>query len=101
MKIFGFAAALAVLSLTGSALASSPYTVTLAQPVAATKEVVAGMTSFRCTDSTCFSVSEPYDASNVHTCRQLSRELGAEITAYGTFGHTFDADALARCNDKN
>jgi hypothetical protein len=100
MKIAGLVL-VASLSLAGSALASSPYSVTLAQPVAGTQEIVAGMTSFRCTDTTCISVSEPYDASNVRTCRQLSHKIGVDITAYGTFGRTFDADALARCNQKD
>ena len=100
MKIFGVAL-VASLLVAGSAFASSPYSVTLAQPVATTQEVVAGMTSFRCTDSTCVSVSFPYDASNVRTCRQLSHKLGAAITAYGTAEHEFDADKLAACNEKD
>jgi hypothetical protein len=100
MKIAGFVL-VASLSLAGSALASSPYSVTLAQPVATTQEVVAGMTSFRCTANTCISVSEPYDASNVRTCHQLSHKIGEEITAYGNASHPFDADALARCNEKD
>ena len=100
MKAVGFAL-VASFFITSSAFASSPYSVTLAQPVAATQEVVAGMTSFRCTDTTCISVSEPYDASSVRTCRQLSHKLGQDVTAYGTFGHLFDADALARCNQKD
>jgi hypothetical protein len=92
----------ASVSLAGSAMASSsPYSVTLAQPVAATQDVVAGMTSFRCTANTCISVSEPYDASTVHTCRQLSHEVGQEVIAYGSASHPFDADALARCNAKD
>lgn len=101
MKIVGIAL-VASLALASSAFASSsPYSVTLAQPVSGTQEVVAGMTSFRCTQSTCISVSEPYDASNVRTCRQLSQRVGEAITAYGTAMHPFDADALARCNQKD
>ena len=100
MKIFGVAL-VASLLVAGSAFASSPYSVTLAQPVATTQEVVAGMTSFRCAANTCISVSEPYDASNVRTCRQLSHKVGEAITAYGTADHAFDADALARCNEKD
>ena len=100
MKIAGFAL-IASLTLAGSAFASSPYSVTLAQPVSGTQEVVAGMTSFRCTATTCISVSEPYDASNVRTCRQLSHKIGEAVTAYGSADHAFDADAIARCNDKD
>jgi hypothetical protein len=59
------------------------------------------MTSFRCAQTVCISVSEPYDASNVNTCRDLSRKVGEEITAYGTPNRPFDADQLARCNQKD
>ena len=100
MKLVGVAL-VASLFVAGSAWASSPYSVTLAQPVSGTQDIVAGMTSFRCTDTTCFSVSAPYDASTVSTCRQLARKVGQSITAYGTSTHTFDADALARCNEKD
>lgn len=100
MKTVGLAL-VASLLVSGSAWASSSYSVTLAQPVSTTQDVVAGMTSFRCTANICISVSEPYDASNVRTCRQLSHKVGEPITAYGSADHAFDADALARCNEKD
>jgi hypothetical protein len=100
VKIVGVAL-IASLFVAGSAWASSPYSVTLAQPVAGTQDVVAGTTSFRCTANTCVSDSDPSDASTVSTCRQLSHRVGQAITAYGSATRSFDADALARCNEKN
>ena len=100
MKTAGFAL-IAALCLTSSVWASSArYSVTLAKPVTSTEDIVAGMTSFRCADTTCISVSEPYDASNVSTCRSLSRKVG-DVVAYGDATHPFDADELARCNQKD
>ena len=99
MKIFGFAL-IASVCVAGSAWASPPYSAKLAQPVASSEGVTAGVTNFYCSDSTCVSVSEPLDASNVGTCHQLALKVG-EVVAYGNPFHSFDAAALARCNQKD
>jgi hypothetical protein len=58
------------------------------------------MTTFRCSDTSCLSISEPYDGGAVSTCRKLSSQVG-EIVSYGSGNAAFDADAIARCNQKS
>jgi hypothetical protein len=79
---------------------TSRYTATLAQPVAAKKELIVNGNMFRCDGATCILVSNPKDAASMHTCRALQHQVGT-LTAYGVEGKPFDAAMLAQCNAPN
>lgn len=84
--------------LAGTAVAqTSGYSATLAQPLAAKKEIIAIGNIWRCENTTCVLVSVPENASSVRSCHALERLAGA-LTAYGTSSLPFDADKLAKCN---
>jgi hypothetical protein len=76
------------------------YTATLAQPLAAKKELFVNGNMFRCDGATCILVSNPKDPASVHTCRALQHQVGT-LTAYGAEGKPFDAAKLAECNAPN
>lgn len=91
----------AVMLASTAALAdNSLYSATLAQPLAAKKELIVNGNMFRCDGSICILVSHPVDAGSVHTCRALQHQVGA-LTAYSVAGKTFDAAKLAECNAAN
>ncbi len=82
----------------GSAVAANGYNATLAQPLAAAKEMVINDNLFRCTGTTCVIVSHPtLGAGDLSTCRSLQHKVGA-LTSYVADGTPFDADKLAKCN---
>lgn len=82
----------------GAALAdASRYSATLAQPLPQKREFIVNGNLFRCEGSTCVLSSNPMDASSLHNCRAVKREVGA-LTAYVADGKPFDADKLAKCN---
>jgi hypothetical protein len=90
--------AAAVLSASAAAVAqTNQYTATLAQPLAAKKELIANGNIWRCQDSTCVLISVPEDPGSVRSCHALKRQAG-ELTAYGPKGKPFEADKLAMCN---
>jgi hypothetical protein len=100
MKSFSFVLIATLVAAAPAWAFSPPYSVKLAQPVANSEVVVAGMTTFRCSDNSCLSISQPYDAGAVYTCRKLSSQVG-QIVSYGSGNASFDADAIARCNQKS
>ena len=88
---------LAIMTLaSGTVLADSHYSATLAQPVAAKIEFIVRDNLFSCDGSICIIVSNPVDAQSVYTCRALQRKVGT-LTAYAAF----DAAKLAKCNAPN
>lgn len=76
---------------------TSAYTATLAQPLAAPREVVALENVWRCKDDTCRLVSKATDGGSVHSCNALRRQVGT-LTSYGTSEHPLGAADLAKCN---
>jgi hypothetical protein len=80
-----------------AAAAEERYTATLAQPVAARKQVVIDYNIWRCEGSSCVLVSRPNDINAIRNCHELRRQVGA-VTAYGKEGDQFDPDKLAKCN---
>jgi hypothetical protein len=83
-----------------SAMAQTPrYSATLAEPLAAKKELIVNSNAWRCEGSTCSLVSPPNDPFSVRSCHELARLVGT-IAAYGSGNRTFDADKLAKCNGK-
>lgn len=73
------------------------YSATLVQPLAGSKEFVAGDNLWYCSGSTCTLVSQPKDADSAGACRALQRKVGA-LSAYGLSDRPFDAGKLAKCN---
>jgi len=100
MKKIAFAVAMVILGSTAASADTGRYTATLAQPLAAKKDVIVNGNMFRCDGSTCILVSSPQDAGSVHTCRALEHQVGT-LAAYGTEEHKFDAVKLAQCNAPN
>ena len=92
--------AIMILASTAALADTSRYTATLAQPLAAKKDLIVNGNMFRCDGSTCLLVSTPKDAGSVHTCRALQHQVGT-LTAYGTDADKFDAAKLAQCNAAN
>jgi hypothetical protein len=100
MKKMSFVVGIVILVSTGALADTGHYTATLAQPLAAKKNVIVNGNMFRCDGSTCVLVSSPKDAGSVHTCRALQHQVGT-LAAYGTEGDEFDAAKLAQCNAAN
>jgi len=100
MKKIAFVVGIVVLGGTAALADAARYTATLAQPLAAKKDVIVNGNMFRCDGSTCLLVSTPKDAGSVHTCRALQHQVGT-LAAYGTEGDKFDAAKLAQCNAAN
>jgi hypothetical protein len=89
---------LAAACLAGPAAAASlPYSATLAQPLDAAKEVMVGTTIFKCSGTSCVTVSSPHGVDTVFACHTLMRTVG-KLTSYGSAATPFSADDLARCN---
>jgi len=88
-------AAVASLSLIGAASARDIFTVKF-EGAAAERQVIAQNTVWTCEGDTC--VARPNHASSVRACRQIARELGARVIAYGPEGDELTADEIARCN---
>jgi hypothetical protein len=89
---------LAAACLASPASASSqPYSATLAQPLDAAKEVMVGTTIFKCSGTSCTTVSKPSGVDTVFACHALFKAVG-KLTAYGSAATPFTADDLARCN---
>jgi hypothetical protein len=84
----------------GTASAAQPgrYTATLAQPLAAKKEIIVNRNIWRCEASTCVLASMPEDPTSIRDCHALMRRVGA-LVAYGPEAKPFEADKLAKCND--
>ncbi len=94
------AAAAISAALAGTAFARDPvFTVKLAAPVTEQTRVIAQNTLWNCVGDTC--QARPNHAATVRSCRQLVRELGAPVLAYGSEADQLSADELSRCNGDN
>ena len=100
MKKIAFVVGILILVSTAALADTGRYVATLAQPLAAKKNLIVNGNMFRCEGSTCTLVSDPKDAGSVHTCRALQHQVGT-LAAYGTEGDKFDAAKLAQCNAAN
>src|SRR5580658_8047918 len=100
MKKIAFVVGIVILVGTAALADTGRYTATLAQPLAAKKDLIVNGNMFRCEGSTCILVSDPKDAGSVHTCRALQHQVGT-LASYGTEGDKFDAAKLAQCNAAN
>lgn len=90
------AAALTV-GFAGAAYArNAVFTAKLETPVAEQTRVIAQHTLWSCSGDTC--LARPTHAASVRACRQLQREVGGRIVAYGPEGGELSADEIARCN---
>ena len=90
-------AAVASLAFSGAAYARGEvFTAKLAAPVGEQTRVITQNTIWSCAEDTC--VARPNHASTVRACRQLAREVGARVVAYGPAGSELSADEIARCN---
>jgi hypothetical protein len=84
----------------GVAFARDPvFTAKLEAPVSESTRVIAQNAIWNCNGDTC--VARPNHASSVRACRQLVRELGARVVAYGPAGQELSADEISRCNSEN
>ncbi len=80
----------------GAAFARNPvFTATFDAP-AQESRVIAQNAIWNCEAETC--VARADHAVSVRACRQLAREIGGRVTAYGTDQRQLTADELARCN---
>lgn len=94
-RTLALAAALSM-GFAGTALARNPtFTATLSAP-AAQARVIAQNTIWTCEGDTC--VARASHAVSVRACRQLVRQAGVSVTAYGTPERQLSADEIARCN---
>lgn len=95
LRTLALAAAL-TMGFAGPALARNlTFTATLGAP-AAQSRVIAQNTIWTCEGDTC--VARASHAVSVRACRQLVRQTGVPVTAYGTPAHQLSADEIARCN---
>jgi hypothetical protein len=86
-----------ILASTAAVAEKVRYTATLVQPLAGSKEFVAGDNLWYCSGATCTLVSEPRNPSSIGACHTLQQKVGA-LSAYGVPDRPFDADKLAKCN---
>lgn len=98
MKAFRTIALAAALSIgfAGAALARSPTFTATFDTAPAQSRVIAQNTIWNCEGETC--VARASHAVSVRACRQLVRQTGARVTAYGTPERQLSADEIARCN---
>jgi len=95
VRTIALAVALSV-GFAGAALARNPvFTATLDTPSQQTR-VIAQNAIWNCEGETC--VARADHAVSVRACRQLVRETGGRVTAYGSEARQLSADELARCN---
>jgi hypothetical protein len=99
MKNLQLIAAVLLFAGTATLAQTSRYTATLAQPLAAKKEIIVNRNIWRCEGSTCVLASVPEDPASIRDCHALMRKVGA-LTAYGPEGRSFEPDKLAKCNDQ-
>lgn len=93
-------AALASMAFIGAASARDPvFRAKIEAPVAERTRVIAQNTIWTCNGDTC--LARPSHAASVRACRQLAREVGARVTAYGPEGDQLTADEIARCNGED
>ncbi|HRE44853.1 MAG TPA: hypothetical protein PKY87_12920 [Terricaulis sp.] len=94
-RTIALAAALSI-GFAGAAFARNPtFTATL-DAAPAQSRVIAQNTIWNCEGETC--VARASHAVSVRACRQLVRQTGARVTAYGTPERQLSADEIARCN---
>lgn len=72
------------------------FTATLAEPLSSASRPIAGSMVWRCSETTCTTVTPRSLGAAV--CRQLGRQVGGYITAFGTPEESLSAEELARCN---
>lgn len=72
------------------------YTVTLAAPLERAQRPIAGSIVWRCSESTCTTVTPRSLGAAV--CRQLGAQTSSVITAFGSEEDSLSAEDLARCN---
>ncbi len=95
VRTIALAAAL-TLGFSGAAFARDPvFTATLDAPSAEAR-VIAQNAIWNCEGATC--VARADHAVSVRACRQLVRETGGRVVAYGTEARQLTADEIARCN---
>jgi hypothetical protein len=99
MKSLQLIAAVLLFAGTAAFAQTSRYTATLAQPLAAKKEIIVNRNIWRCEGNTCVLASVPDDPGSIRDCHALMRKVGA-LTAYGSEGRSFEPDKLAKCNDQ-
>jgi hypothetical protein len=96
MKL-ALAAAIAALSLAGSALAENRVVATLDKPQATPGSFIAAGAVWNCAGTTCIASIAPDEAVGVGGCQELAHKLGP-VTAYAGEAKTLDARGLERCN---
>ena len=80
----------------GARLRRNPvFTATLDTP-AQQARVIAQNAIWNCEGETC--TARASHAVSVRACRQLVRETGGRVTAYGSTERQLSADEIARCN---
>lgn len=91
--------AVASMSFAGAAYARDAVFTVKIEGTAAERQVIAQNTVWLCEGDTCRA--RPNHAASVRACRQIARELGARIVAYGPEGGELTAEELARCNGES
>lgn len=89
-------AAIASMSFAGAAYARDTVFTVQIEGATTERQVIAQNTVWTCEGDTCRA--RPNHAASVRACRQIARELGARIVAYGPEDRPLSADELARCN---
>lgn len=98
VRTIAFAAALSV-GFAGAAFARDPVFTATLDAASQEARVIAQNAIWDCEGATC--VARADHAVSVRACRQLVRETGARVLAYGTEAQQLTADEIARCNGES
>ena len=95
MKL-AIAAAIAAISMAGSAFADTTLTATLASPGAPAK-FIAAHAVWNCQGSTCVASIAPDEALGVSGCKDLVKHIG-RVSSYAGDAKSLDSKGLDKCN---
>jgi hypothetical protein len=90
-------AAVITASFSGAAFArDAVFTAKIGTPVSTQTRVIADNAIWNCSGDTCSA--RPTHAVSVTACRQLARQAGSRITAYGSEERQLTDQEIASCN---
>jgi hypothetical protein len=94
---FALAAAIAAISLAGSAFADTRVVATLDKPQTTPASFIAAGAVWNCAGTTCVAQIAPDDSAGVSGCQELAHKIGP-VTAYAGEARALDGKGLERCN---
>jgi hypothetical protein len=98
VRTIALAAALSM-GFAGAAFARDPVFTATLDTASQEARVIAQNAIWNCEGATC--VARASHAVSVRACRQLVRETGGRVLAYGNETRQLTADELARCNGES